>query len=469
MISLQETTDVARARHEVFAYVADFSRTPEWDATAVSARTLTAGPVAEGTVFAVRCALPLGSVLIHYTVTRFEPDALIELRGECRWFDNVDTITLEDTEAGTRLHYKATFHWRGLLQRLEHKMQPGMARMGQASVEGLRRALEDSPHAPTASPGAERADRWVLPGILRFSRLGIRCSRKHWQPMSAWLGDKQIVITGANSGLGLATAIGLARLGAQLTLVIRNPDKASDLRETLRCETGRTDMAIEVADLAVMADVDALAQRLLARALPIDVLVNNAGALFNPRQETRDGLEQSFALLLLSPYRLTMALQPLLARASGSRVVNVVSGGMYTAKLDVPRLQAPPQAYSGAQAYAHCKRALMVITEQWAEEWQDLGITVNAMHPGWADTPGVVTSLPGFHRLTRPILRSPEEGADTIVWLAAAPEAALVTGKLFLDREPHTTHLRAGTRETQAERQALRQYLDSVWPPAPTA
>jgi dehydrogenase/reductase SDR family member 12 len=225
-------------------------------------------------------------------------------------------------------------------------------------------------------------------------------------------------------------------------------------------------VAFEFADLAVMADVDALAQRLLARKLPIDVLINNAGALFNPRAETAEGLEQSFALLLLSPYRLTLALKPLLAQASGSRVVNVVSGGMYTAKLDVPRLQAPKDSYSGAQAYAHCKRALMVVTEQWAEEWAAEGIVVNAMHPGWADTPGVVTSLPAFHRLTRSILRSPAEGADTIVWLAAAPEAALVSGTLFLDREPHTTHLRNGTRETMAQRTALRTYLETVWPPA---
>ncbi|MEL7044562.1 MAG: SDR family oxidoreductase, partial [Pseudomonadota bacterium] len=126
-------------------------------------------------------------------------------------------------------------------------------------------------------------------------------------------------------------------------------------------------------------------------------------------------------------------------------------------------LQARPEAYSGAVAYARCKRALMVVTEEWAREWASDGIVVNAMHPGWADTPGVESSLPGFHRVTRHILRTPAEGADTIVWLAAATEAGELSGKLFLDREPRTTHLLSRTREKDkgAERTELMSFLES--------
>ncbi|MCB1733255.1 MAG: SDR family oxidoreductase, partial [Halieaceae bacterium] len=192
---------------------------------------------------------------------------------------------------------------------------------------------------------------------------------------------------------------------------------------------------------------------------PIDVLVNNAGALFNPRGETPEGLEQSFALLLLSPYRLTEGLKPLLARAGQARVINVVSGGMYSQRLDLDRLEAPVEDYSGSVAYARAKRGLMIVTRHWAQAWADQNIVVNAMHPGWADTPGVESSLPIFHRLTRPLLRTPEQGADTIVWLASASEAGKASGKLFLDRQPRSSHLLASTRETAAEREALLEAL----------
>jgi NAD(P)-dependent dehydrogenase (short-subunit alcohol dehydrogenase family) len=208
-----------------------------------------------------------------------------------------------------------------------------------------------------------------------------------------------------------------------------------------------------------MSEVDRLIQRMHRRDKPIDVLINNAGALFNPRAVTAEGLEQSFALLLLSPVRLTLGLKPLLERAGAARVINVVSGGMYSQKLDVDELICGEEGYSGSVAYAKAKRALMVTTEQWGEEWADDNIVVNAMHPGWADTPGVESALPGFHKLTRLVLRSPAEGADTINWLAVATEAGKVSGKLFLDREPRTTHLMSSTVEDPAEREKLRDFL----------
>ena len=151
------------------------------------------------------------------------------------------------------------------------------------------------------------------------------------------------------------------------------------------------------------------------------------------------GLDASAALLLLSPYRLTLGLKPLLEAAGRSRVINVVSGGMYSQKLSMKNLVATSaENFSGAVAYARAKRALMIVTQQWSKEWREAGISVNAMHPGWADTPGVETSLPRFHSLTRFALRSPLEGADTIVWLAAATEAHKLNGQLLLDREPQT-------------------------------
>ena len=458
MLELNEVIEVAREPGEVFAYVANFSTCEEWDSTAISAKLMRPVPIVEGTQFEVVCALPVGSITLVYTIVELQADRLIKLRGESRFFDVVDTITLEPTEAGTRLDYRAVFSFKGIADSFAAKMEPGLRRMGAASVQqGLKQALEDKFPVPVISAANARADRLVLPGVSLFGQRGFRLGRKRWNPLSAYVGDKHIVITGASSGLGLATAERLARMGAELTLVVRDLERGQRLVDRLTRETGNQNLHLEQADLSLMADTDELVTRLLDRGKGIDVLVNNAGALFQKRSLTAEGLEQGFALLLLAPMRLTEGLKPLLG--SGSRVVNVVSGGMYTQKLRVDNLLSEKGKYNGSSNYARLKRALVIKTEQWAQDWARDGIIVNSMHPGWADTPGVRSSLPQFHRVTRRILRSSEQGADTIVWLAAATEAGKISGKLFMDREPRTTHLLNATLETSAERETLRDYL----------
>ena len=455
MISLVETIRVERPVEECFDYIADFTSTPEWDATAFRARKLTGGPIAKGTEFEVRCRLPLGFIDLHYSVVEYTPPHSIRLEAKSWLFDAVDTVNLQPAAAGTQIDYRADFDYRGAAAALEPALRRGMRRMGRRALEGLARALNDRNEPPAAGLASVVADRLLWPGLALFSTLGYRRGRNRFKPMSASIRGRRIIVTGAGSGLGLATARELARRGADLVLVMRDATRARAVVQELREETGNAAIRYELADLAQMAAVDELASRLLREGRPVDVLVNNAGALFNTWGQTGEGLEQSFALLLLSPWRLTRALLPLLRKANRARVVNVVSGGMYTQKLRVDKLEASPERYAGAAAYAHCKRALTVVTEEWARQWAEDGIAVNAMHPGWADTPGVKSALPGFHRLTRCILRTPQEGADTIVWLAVAREAGAVSGKLFLDREPHTTHLLARTREDPHEREKL--------------
>jgi dehydrogenase/reductase SDR family protein 12 len=460
MTVLHETADVARPIEEVFAYVSDFTTTIEWDATATRAQKLTPGPLRIGTEFEVECALPVGSIQLHYRILKLEPHRLIELEGSSKFFTVRDTITFTPSDKGTHIDYKAEFEFITLLKPLLFLSAGGLEKMGRESVAGLAKALEDNYPEP-AYPDNGKICTSIVTEIPLFTRLGYRRSRRSFVPMSASVRGKHMVVTGASAGLGFCTALDLARRGATLTLVMRDKSRAEQTLATLEAETGNSSITYELADLSLMEDVDKLVKRLIKRGKPIDVLINNAGALFNPRSETSEGLEQSFALLLLSPYRLTTGLKPLLLKSNEPRVINVVSGGMYSQRLDVDSLQNDsPTAYSGSVAYAREKRALMVLTQEWAKVWAEQGVVVNAMHPGWADTPGVKNALPEFRKITRSILRSAEEGADTIVWLAVASEAGKVSGELFLDRKIRSPYLLKKTRETVPEREKLMAILE---------
>lgn len=460
MITLHEEIVVPRSVEHCFRYVADFRSAKEWDATATRAEKITLGPVGLGTQFDLDCAVGPSSINLVYEIEEFQPWHSVVLVGRGRYFDVRDTIVFSEHPEGTHIDYSAEFSYRSGLEKVAKRFEAGMRTMGAESLAGLRAALLDNNPAPRISAGAKRADHWVLPGIAMFSRYGFTRGAKRWLPVSQFMDGKHVVITGANSGLGLATTLALAEAGAKLTLVIRNADRVDSLREEVRKETGRDDICIELADLSLMADVNALAERLLARGEPIDVLINNAGALFNERALTAEGIERSFALLLLSPWHLTQRLHPLLANhGTPARVINVVSGGMYAEKLVCKRLIMREETYSGPAAYARAKRGLTVMTERWAQAWKDDNIVVNAMHPGWADTPGVQSALPTFRAVTKRILRNSAEGADTIVWLARASEADKVTGQLFLDREPRSPYLLKKTIEAPSERDKLEPFL----------
>lgn len=467
-IVLDESIEVQRPLAAVFAYISDFARIEEWDPAVQRGTRLTDQPPGVGSAY--RIDMKAGFSL-HYRVVEFSRHERMAMTVNARWFTANEEILFAPTPTGTRIRYIARFRFPGPID-AGLRLFPSLTdRLAKTTMSGMRRALEERFEPPAESAAVALADRLLLPGMLRFTRLGYQLARRGWNPVSTWLGGRRVMITGATSGIGLAAARSLALMGASLILVGRDSTKTAAIVEQVRERTGNTDIHAEIADLSCMRDVNALADRLLSAARPIDVLINNAGALFNPRQVTDEGLEQSFALLLLAPYLLTERLRPLLARpaseeptaGAATRVINVLSGGMYTQRIDVEDLQSARGPYSGAVAYARAKRGLMILTEEWARQWHDDGIVVNAMHPGWADTPGVETALPGFRRLTRPLLRTPEEGADTAVWLAAAPEAAEVSGALWLDRERHPAHVIPGTRETAAERAqlltALRAWL----------
>jgi NAD(P)-dependent dehydrogenase (short-subunit alcohol dehydrogenase family) len=465
MISLREVIEVERSIEACFRYVADFRTTVEWDATAYSASKTTEEPVGLGSEFSLLCRAGPTSVSIQYTIVEYTPWQSIVLEGKSRWFTVRDVITFETRDASTtRITYCADFTYRFGLRTLAQKTEAAMRALGRKSLLGLTRALEDNNPSPAASPTTAKRDKNLFTALKCFTRAGYRTGRRTWAPMSTDMAEKHVVLTGASAGLGFETAVALLEAGATLTLVIRDPNKVTSMQAALQERTGRQADRVELADLSLLSQVNALSERLLSANRPIDVLINNAGALFNDYCQTSEGIETSAALLLLSPWRLTEAVHPLLAHHdTPARVINVVSGGMYTQKLQCESLVMSEDDYRGSVAYARAKRALTVLTELWSAQWRDDRIVVNAMHPGWADTPGVQGALPGFRRLTHRVLRSSQEGADTIVWLARAREADKTSGQLFLDREPRTTHLRQRTLESAEERAALQPWLTQIY------
>jgi dehydrogenase/reductase SDR family member 12 len=287
-----------------------------------------------------------------------------------------------------------------------------------------------------------------------YTSVGYRIRSRGWTALPRMEG-KVVLITGATSGLGLAAADGYARLGATVWLAVRNRERGEDARASILEHRRNADVHLDLCDLSRLESVRRFAERFAAESQRLDVLVNNAGVLTQEREVSADGTELTLATNVIGPFLLTHLLIPVLERSAPSRIVNVSSGGMYTQKLRADDLQSEQEEFDGPTVYARTKRAEVVLTEMWAQRLAGTGVTAHAMHPGWADTAGVRSSLPRFYRVTRPLLRSPDQGADTIVWLGAAAEPAETSGGFWHDRRRRPTHLLPGTRETEVERRRL--------------
>lgn len=294
--------------------------------------------------------------------------------------------------------------------------------------------------------------------VPSFTRLGYLARRRlfDWEPTDSWsLAGRTVVLTGPTSGLGREAAGSLARMGARLVLVGRDADRLQRTADELQSEARSPALAMVVADMASLASVRGAADRILATEPRIDVVIDNAGAMFPTREETADGLERTFATMVAGPFVLVARLLPRLLQSDDPRLVAVTSGGQYTQRLPLDDLGFREGRYDGPRAYARAKRAQVALVREWARRFRGQGLTANAMHPGWADTPGLAASLPGFREAMGGGLRSAAEGVDTILWLAAAPVATARTGRLFLDRRPRPFDRVPMTRLSAADRRAL--------------
>ncbi|KAL6311303.1 hypothetical protein AAG906_000770 [Vitis piasezkii] len=290
-------------------------------------------------------------------------------------------------------------------------------------------------------------------GYMNSTKTGFMEHSKNFksEDMQTQIEGKNCMVTGANSGIGYATAEGLASRGANVYIVCRNKERGEAALSEIQSKTGNSNVHLEVCDLSSVSEIKSFASKFSKKDVPIHVLVNNAGLLEYNRITTSEGFELNFAVNVLGTFTMTESMLPLLEKAApDARVITVSSGGMYSVPL-TNDLQFSDDKFDGVTQYARNKRVQVALTEKWAEMYKNKGIGFYAMHPGWAETSGLAKSLPGFYKLLSGNLRTIEEGADTVIWLALQPKEKLVSGAFYFDRAEAPKHLMfAATRSSHA-------------------
>lgn len=295
--------------------------------------------------------------------------------------------------------------------------------------------------------------------VLGYTKIGSGLRRRWWpaDPAPDALVGKRVVVTGATAGIGLEMARAFARLGAEVHLLGRNPEKVRRCVADITAEIPGAQVIGEVCDVSDLEAVAAWTADFANRVPALDGLVHNAGLMPKERLVTPQGHELQFATHVLGPHLMTERLLGLLRAARGASVVFVSSGGMYSTPLVVDDLESEHD-YNGVRTYARTKRMQVVLADAWAHRLARTDVKVESMHPGWVDTPGVSEYLPRFRVITRPLLRELADGADTAVWLVATrPQSK--PGHFWHDRAQRPTTFGWQRPENPAK---VRRFLQQV-------
>jgi NAD(P)-dependent dehydrogenase (short-subunit alcohol dehydrogenase family) len=246
--------------------------------------------------------------------------------------------------------------------------------------------------------------------------------------------DKVCIVTGSNSGIGKETALALSNLGAKVVMVVRNKERGEKALSEIIKKTGNHNAALMICDLSSFNSIRRFSKEFTEKYNVLNVLINNAGAVFDKRQITVDGFERTLAVNYLGPFLLTHELVPLLKSSIPSRIINLSSGLYKSGKINLDDLQSEKN-YNGMRVYASVKLMVIMYTYELARHLAGTGVTVNAVLPGFVATNlgrnsgSRLSSL--MFRLVRPFQISAKKGAETSVYLASSSEVEGVTGKCF--------------------------------------
>jgi NAD(P)-dependent dehydrogenase (short-subunit alcohol dehydrogenase family) len=252
------------------------------------------------------------------------------------------------------------------------------------------------------------------------------------------MAGKTVLVTGGTGGIGLATATGLAHLGASVGIVGRDSSRAAAAADRIRA-AGGGEVQVFTGDLSSQREVRAVAEQVLTAYPRLDVLVNNVGGYWATRHTTEDGLERTFAVNHLAPFLLTNLLLDRLTASAPARVVTVSSGAQAMGRLDFDDLQGA-RSYRGQRAYNQSKLANVMFTYELARRLEGTGVTANVLHPGVVRTSFGQEDSGRWMRLmlplVRPFMKTPEQGAKTSIHCASSPELDGVSGTYFADCRP---------------------------------
>jgi retinol dehydrogenase 14 len=265
------------------------------------------------------------------------------------------------------------------------------------------------------------------------------------------MNGKVCMITGANAGIGKVTALELAKRGAIVVMVSRSQERGEEACREIIMQSGNTQVDLLIADLSSQASIRALAAAFKQKYDRLDVLVNNAGAIFYERQESPDGLEMTFAVNHMAYFLLTILLLDLLKQSAPARIINVSSNAHQAGKIDFDDLQNK-RSYQGFSVYSESKLQNILFTRELARRLEGTGVTANVLHPGFVQTnfgkgnTGIIARI--FGAINKLFGISPEQGAETTVYLATSPEVEGVTGEYFVKKKLTQPSTRARDMES---------------------
>ena len=245
---------------------------------------------------------------------------------------------------------------------------------------------------------------------------------------------KTILITGATSGIGKATAMGLAKLGASIVFTARDVDKAEAAKLEISEKSGNKNVEFMVCDLASFDSIRECCNAFAAKHERLDVLISNAGVWDYKRKESRDGIENTFATNYLAPFMMTNLLLGLLKKSAPSRIVNVASA-LHDGSIDFGDIEFKRRPFSGTGAYRQSKLSLILFTKLLAEKLKGTGVVVNCLHPGVIATNIMREANLAYKGFFRTFGKSPEKGAETSIYLASSHEIENVTGEYFANKK----------------------------------